>query len=421
MAHDTQQPQLAITAVNSISKESFNATSVRSLLSDVTRHTITLDQILNLDDVEKHFTSQRPPAAVGPAKRRSDAPPPAVSVKLVKVVNGAPVGSHRRPEVAATVTAPLPPPPPPSQPQHSAPVLREIETAARALLKDTGLIGHQLFRCAEPDCTATADDQKAFNVHMMKHVQSSALDYPCYHCNVRSKNILALSQHIVSHSRHSYFCMFCDHTGAKNTDMIRHMRDTHNRNNLLNVPLNPTAQVIPGSDGDCNQLMVSCPRGTVPAKTQFMFGKQLLERYRRREEQRNKRHFKPTEVDQLPPAAILFSPIICSQCGFSTKVRTNMVRHLQSCENEIQQPQQQQQQRRQKQQPQQQQDAVNPVPCLDTGELHFDRMRNLACSSNDDSASASTSAQDMATAKDMAVLVAIAEKEVSAFVPETNR
>lgn len=53
-----QQP-IVIAAVGTISKESFNATSDQPLLSDVGKHTIVLDHILNLDAVEKYFNKKK--------------------------------------------------------------------------------------------------------------------------------------------------------------------------------------------------------------------------------------------------------------------------------------------------------------------------------------------------------------------------
>lgn len=53
-------PQISIASVNSISKKSFNATSVVPLLNDVIKQNITMDQIINLEDVEMYFNNYRP-------------------------------------------------------------------------------------------------------------------------------------------------------------------------------------------------------------------------------------------------------------------------------------------------------------------------------------------------------------------------
>ena len=79
-----------------------------------------------------------------------------------------------------------------------------------------------------------------------------------------------------------------------------------------------------------------------------------------------KRRFWPQEINQLPINPILDQLVYCAMCEFSTKVRLNMVRHLQL---------------HAEQQPVAQTAPVNPVPHLETNEKHFDRMVNLASSS----------------------------------------
>lgn len=79
-----------------------------------------------------------------------------------------------------------------------------------------------------------------------------------------------------------------------------------------------------------------------------------------------KTRYSPPEVHQLPTKPILDELVYCSLCEFSTKVRLNMVRHLQQ---------------HAEQQPVAQTVPVNPVPHLESNEMHFDKMVNLASSS----------------------------------------
>ncbi|XP_041971746.1 uncharacterized protein LOC121727813 [Aricia agestis] len=78
------------------------------------------------------------------------------------------------------------------------------------------------------------------------------------------------------------------------------------------------------------------------------------------------RKFGPRDIDKLPINPILDGLVYCSMCEFSTKVRLNMVRHLQL---------------HAQQQPVAETAPVNPVPHLETNEMHFDKMLNLASSS----------------------------------------
>ncbi|XP_061382443.1 uncharacterized protein LOC116778173 isoform X2 [Danaus plexippus] len=78
------------------------------------------------------------------------------------------------------------------------------------------------------------------------------------------------------------------------------------------------------------------------------------------------RRYGPQDVDLLPINPILDDLVFCSLCEFNTKVKLNMVRHLQL---------------HAQQQPVPQTAPVNPVPHLETNEKHFDKMVNLASSS----------------------------------------
>ena len=76
-------------------------------------------------------------------------------------------------------------------------------------------------------------------------------------------------------------------------------------------------------------------------------------------------------MEVLPRQAIFTRPIRCGTCSYETKVRSNMVRHLElHIEKDIQEaipPSSA---------------PVNPVPCLDKKEMMFDKMTNLAASSH---------------------------------------
>lgn len=74
----------------------------------------------------------------------------------------------------------------------------------------------------------------------------------------------------------------------------------------------------------------------------------------------------PSDINSLPINPILEENVYCALCEFYTKVRLNMVRHLQQHANQV---------------PVASTAPVNPVPHLDTNEKHFDKMTNLASSS----------------------------------------
>lgn len=71
-------------------------------------------------------------------------------------------------------------------------------------------------------------------------------------------------------------------------------------------------------------------------------------------------------LDTLPINQIFDEPVQCSLCDFSNKVRQNMIRHFQLHSQQLNVPQNA---------------PVNPVPHLESNEMHFDKMLNLASSS----------------------------------------
>ena len=77
--------------------------------------------------------------------------------------------------------------------------------------------------------------------------------------------------------------------------------------------------------------------------------------------------FGPTEIESLPRQAIYQRAIHCAVCSYTTKVRTNIIRHLQLHAKDESVPES---------------GPVNPVPCLDKKERMFDKMVNLASSSH---------------------------------------
>ncbi|XP_037050206.1 uncharacterized protein LOC119084365 isoform X1 [Bradysia coprophila] len=257
-------------------------------------------------------------------------------------------------------------------------VQEEIDNAAYVLVKGTGLEGPDLYRCSFSNCDERSDDIFIFNVHLLKHSQVS-VGFKCYHCQVVSKNIVGLKYHIKVHGIHRYFCYFCNYTSAIVNDIQKHMQDTHSKNHVNTIPLNP-------KKNDQNKdMFVMCPRGLRQEELN-RFGIALINR-NKRQQTSSKKYYSPEDIDFLPRDPIFKTFIFCEVCNYSTQVRSNLTRHLAAHKDEKSVSKV---------------DPVNPVPCLDTGEKHFDKMINLACSSND-------------------TKTASAQYDSSVFIPENRR
>lgn len=230
-------------------------------------------------------------------------------------------------------------------------VQTEIDTSANILVSETGVESHELYRCAYTNCNWVRADDKEFLMHLLQH-QGETM-HACYHCNKTFTLPIELKNHIKSHLKHRFFCFYCDLTTASQQAMNEHFKMAHKNNDAQYFALNPVNFDI------VKDLFVACPKGE---EKFFDFITQLLKRVDERKHQQ-KKSYKPEELDQLPNRQIYAEEIQCGNCSFSTKVRSNLVRHFRQGCIEIKAP-------------------VNPVPHLNTGDRYSDKMRNLAASSN---------------------------------------
>lgn len=80
----------------------------------------------------------------------------------------------------------------------------------------------------------------------------------------------------------------------------------------------------------------------------------------------SKNVFGPEDIDRLPRPPVYAQEVKCKVCSYATKVRSNMLKHLNAhFENKAVS----------------EQAPVNPVPCLEKNEMMFEKMTNLAASS----------------------------------------
>lgn len=247
----------------------------------------------------------------------------------------------------------------------------EIDKAARSLVKGSGFDGSDLFRCGVVGCSSAAATEQEFMIHLIRH-PGTPKSYTCFHCGALYDKPLLLKNHIKSHATHRYFCYCCNTTGPLSTTMVDHFKSTHQgiaaRSTATASPSNETV-MFPLNEHNTDterDMFVICPRGTSSIKP---FGVILMERNKTRILS-TKKFYTPDEVQMLPHQAIFPESVSCQLCGYSSKIRSNIHRHLIKADCAV------------NANVAGTSDPVNPVPCLDTGEKHFDKMRNLAASSN---------------------------------------
>lgn len=228
----------------------------------------------------------------------------------------------------------------------------EVDAAADMLLNGTGLEGNDLFRCGFENCVYSAIDAKTFNVHIVSQ-HSNAVKYKCFHCKETFETLVQLKYHIKEHGKHRFFCYYCDHTAPLYYIMQSHFSELHKNNKTEWLALNPTKRDIHSN------LFVVYPCGTEENKD---FGMKLINRMH--EMRSTKKFYAPDEVHLLPHQNIFGQNVHCKLCGYVTKVRTNMQRHLSM--NECS-----------KSRALSVTDPVNPVHYLNSGKNHFDQMLEL--------------------------------------------
>lgn len=196
---------------------------------------------------------------------------------------------------------------------------------------------------------------------LKKHIYSCAVNATsivCPHCGQPAENLEKLVWHYVAdHSEKNTFeCGLCGALLVTENFARKHVKTCHKDGIMVITPNE--------KDGaarftiNVRKKSLDLPREKVAPKRKLSGPKV--------DPTPTKRRFEPQEIDQLPINPILDHLVYCSRCEFSTKVRLNMVRHLQL---------------HAEQQPVPQTAPVNPVPHLESNEKHFDKMVNLASSS----------------------------------------
>ncbi|XP_037810375.1 LOW QUALITY PROTEIN: uncharacterized protein LOC119602753 [Lucilia sericata] len=274
--------------------------------------------------------------------------------------------------------------------------LRKLKETIEETVGPTGLADDKLYRCVVKNCQTQLTESN-FLTHIMYHISSMGgnpnnYTYKCPHCTAQYHRPAGIKAHIKNHARNRYFCYLCEQTSTNPGQLLKHFSEKHWH--TLNMY---TKELIkPKISNDA--LGTVLDSGYYVAYTQDLtdeelrkFGEKLILEWQRKKSG-SKTHFKSSEIDLLPLSAIFQREVNCGECKYKTKVRTNMLRHLQM----------------HKQNPDLSNktdatkaysvDPVNPVPCLNSSERFFDKMTNLASSSLIPSSSTTAASSATSTA-----------------------
>ncbi|KAK2585474.1 hypothetical protein KPH14_010131 [Odynerus spinipes] len=230
-------------------------------------------------------------------------------------------------------------------------------------IKDTGFSGHQLYKCGYENCNFSAPTSAILRVHV-KECTLGGIDknLNCTHCGKRFVKIGFLLEHLKLHGLKRFGCSLCKARCTVSYQAMGHMKTKHKVPYSKVVPADPEN---PSADG----LFIVQP--IHPSGERRGKKRKMAKTSEKDTEKINvdveKLSFGPDEIESLPRQAIYNREVQCAVCPYTTKVRTNIIRHLQLHAKDETVPEI---------------GPVNPVPCLDKKERMFDKMVNLASSSH---------------------------------------
>ncbi|XP_014094051.3 uncharacterized protein sov isoform X1 [Bactrocera oleae] len=242
------------------------------------------------------------------------------------------------------------------------------ETALKEIVAATGVPDFKLYRCTVEDCRTKLTESSFFS-HVVYHLSTLGQNnvhnrtFKCPHCSSVFHKPQKIKSHIKTHGVHKYFCYLCTQTSINVEQMYKHFEERHwHSKKLRSTPL-------PYKQSSTTMFYVIFT--TLLSKYEIQqFREKLIAEWQRKKSSA-RTHFKPSEIGLLPLTPIFFKDLNCAICAYKTKVRTNLMRHLQMHTDDSNNGAQ----------PVANVDPVNPVPCLNSSEKHFDKMTNLASSS----------------------------------------
>ena len=196
----------------------------------------------------------------------------------------------------------------------------------------------------------------------------------CHHCSKTMKQVAQLIEHLALHGVKRYSCGLCSYRAAQCNVVRKHMKTCHRVSIVDDVPTGT------GPVSAEETHFVLYPRDMVK---KFLCSKLRTGLIGAGSRSKNQT-FSCREACSIPMKSILPFVVKCAHCGYSSKVRTNMIRHLSLHEKyfEVSNGTSSEGEEIIPRVIIPDQAPVNPVPHLEGKEKMFDKMTNLAYSSH---------------------------------------
>lgn len=256
---------------------------------------------------------------------------------------------------------------------------------------------HSNMKCPYAPCTVIVLNVTKLIAHYIQvHTSNKFMNY-CGVCKSAFPTLAGAKMHIrAAHKVMAYHVT---------TDIDENGKKKHTVSDAADQLLEPTRISGRKTSTEIQRYQAEQPT-TRPRKTSTDIQKHQVEpsatKLRKTSTEMRKR-YGIEDIDKLPISPILDIPVYCKLCEFGTKVKLNMVRHLLQHAEKLPVPRTA---------------PINPVPHLESNEMHFDRMVNLA------SSSVKTRAPDKLRQDEPAVTVKIPASESGRYpkyVPERTR
>ncbi|KAJ2940308.1 hypothetical protein O0L34_g11892 [Tuta absoluta] len=209
----------------------------------------------------------------------------------------------------------------------------------------------QLYKC---NCQMVFKSLAGFKRHVYSCFAGKNI-FLCGHCTFSTSDVDEFYKHYnIGHApdgeqKSTYSCGLCNRVDIYLQALKYHMKKDHGFTNF---------SVTSKPDG--NYVVTGSAMKSKPGPKRKLSGGAAAESSPKRV------RYGAQDLHKLPQKPILDELAFCADCEFSTKVRLNLVRHIQQHADNQLVPQTA---------------PVNPVPHLETNEKHFDKMINLASSS----------------------------------------
>ncbi|XP_065580593.1 uncharacterized protein LOC136040278 [Artemia franciscana] len=213
-----------------------------------------------------------------------------------------------------------------------------------------GKSGRDLYICGNISCRNRSETKKDWQEHIK--VCNVVGDNPCLQCGLclrKFKQLSSLEEHLFVHGSKRFICGCCGYRFPLESLALRHVRIYHRTDNKL-------AKIcISQKESDDSEYIIKAlnsDKGPVLQRsTDTLYS------------------LSDFLSNSLPLRPVFLRTARCGHCVFRTKIRKNLVRHLQMHRTLHSKPNTE--------------SPVNPMPCLESEEKHFDKMINMALSSNE--------------------------------------